>query len=127
MLSTIYSYACVVWLVMISLIIMINNNNLLQNSWLYLLVHWSLLWLNENNEPRVAFTATYSRQNFSGLSWMVKRYYIQDCPENFRGNTETRTIASDFIWSSIKRSLTRREKKRHIRHVSDGSWLFTSC
>ena len=34
---------------------------------------------------------------------MVKRYYIQDCPENFRGNTETRTIASDFIWPSVKR------------------------
>ena len=28
---------------------------------------------------------------------MVKRYYIQDYPENFRGNTETRTIASDSI------------------------------
>ena len=26
---------------------------------------------------------------------MVKRYYIQDYPENFRGNTETRTIASE--------------------------------
>ena len=23
---------------------------------------------------------------------MVKRYYIQDYPENFRGNTETRTM-----------------------------------
>ena len=25
--------------------------------------------------------STYSRQKFSGLSWMVKRYYIQDYPE----------------------------------------------
>ena len=47
---------------------------------------------------------------------MVKRYYyIQDYSENFRGNTETRTIASDFIRPSIESSLTRREKKAHIR------------
>ena len=45
---------------------------------------------------------------------MVKRYYIQDYPENFRGNTETKTIASDFIIASIERSLTRREKKRTL-------------
>ena len=43
---------------------------------------------------------------------MVKHYYIQDYSENFRGNTETRTVASDFIRSSIESSLTRREKKR---------------
>ena len=48
---------------------------------------------------------------------MVKRYYIQDYPENFGGNTETRTIASDFIRPSIESSITRREKKMHIRHV----------
>ena len=48
---------------------------------------------------------------------MVKRYYIQDYPENLRGNTETRTIASDFIRPLIESSLTRREKKTHIRHV----------
>ena len=42
---------------------------------------------------------------YSGLSW------------NFRGNTETRTIASDLIWPSIESSLTRREKKKYIRHV----------
>ena len=42
---------------------------------------------------------------------MVKRYYIQDYPENFRGDTETRTAASDFIRPSIESSLTRREKK----------------
>ena len=56
----------------------------------------------------------YLRQEFSGLSWMVKRYYIQDCPGSFRGNTETRTITSDFIRPSIESSLTRREKKTHI-------------
>ena len=55
---------------------------------------------------------TYSQQKFSGLSWMVKRYYIQDYPEYFRGDTETtRTTASDFIRPSIESSLTRREKK----------------
>ena len=43
---------------------------------------------------------------------MVKRYYIKDYPENFRGNTETRTVASDFIRPSIESSLTRRGKKR---------------
>ena len=49
---------------------------------------------------------------------MVKRCYIQDYPENFRDNTETRTIASDFIWPSIKSSLTRREKKAQVA----GGW-----
>ena len=48
---------------------------------------------------------------------MVKRYYIQDYPENFGGNTETRTIASDIIRPSIESTLTRRDKKTHIRHV----------
>ena len=48
---------------------------------------------------------------------MVKRYYIQDYPENFRGNTETRTIASDFMRSSTESSLNRREKK--TPHRSD--------
>ena len=48
---------------------------------------------------------------------MVKRYYIQDYPENFGGNTETRTIVSDFIRPSIESTLTRRDKKTHIRHV----------
>ena len=33
---------------------------------------------------------------------MVKRYYIQDYSENFRSNTETRTVASDFIRPSIE-------------------------
>ena len=48
---------------------------------------------------------------------MVKRHYIQDDSEDFRGNTETRTVASDFIRPSIESSLTRRVKKTHIRHV----------
>ena len=43
---------------------------------------------------------------------MVKRHYIQDYSENFRGNTETRTVASDFIRPSIESSLTRQGKKR---------------
>ena len=45
---------------------------------------------------------------------MVKHYYIQEYPENFRGNIETRTIASDFVMSSIESSLTRREEKRTL-------------
>ena len=44
---------------------------------------------------------------------------IQDYPKNFRGNTKTRTIASDFIRPSIESSLTRREKKKRI---SDMWW-----
>ena len=44
---------------------------------------------------------------------MVKRYYIQDYLENFRGNTETRTVPSDFMRPSIESSLTRREQKKH--------------
>ena len=43
---------------------------------------------------------------------MVKRYCIEDYPEHFRGNTETKTIASDFIRPSIESSLTRRGEKR---------------
>ena len=57
------------------------------------------------------YFSTYSRQRFSGLSWMVKCYYIQDYPESFRGNIETRTIASDFIRPLIESSLTRREER----------------
>lgn len=37
---------------------------------------------------------------------MVKGYYIQDHPENFRGSNETAAIASDLIWTSVKSSLT---------------------
>ena len=50
---------------------------------------------------------------------MVKRHYIQDYSENFKGNTESRTVASDFIRPSIESSLTRRGKKRTdqtVRH-----------
>ena len=53
---------------------------------------------------------------------MVKRYYIQDYPENFKGDTETtRTTASDFIRSSIESSLTRREKKP--RKKTQKTWV----
>ena len=48
---------------------------------------------------------------------MAKRHFIQDYSENFRGNTETRTVASDFIKPSIGSSLTRRGKKRTDQHV----------
>ena len=43
---------------------------------------------------------------------MVKRHYIQDYSENFRGNTKTRTVAPDFIRPTIGSTLTRRGKKR---------------
>ena len=48
---------------------------------------------------------------------MVKRYYIKDYPENFRGNTQTRTVALDFIRASMESSLTRRGKIARIKHV----------
>ena len=63
------------------------------------------------------YIPTYLRQKFSGLFWMVKPFYIQDYPENFRYNTKTRTITSDFIRTSIESSLTRWEKKTHIRQM----------
>ena len=50
---------------------------------------------------------------------MVKRHYIQDYSENFRDNTESRTVASDFIRPSMESSLTRQGKKRTdqtVRH-----------
>ena len=50
----------------------------------------------------------------------IFHYYIQDYPEYFRGNTETKTIALDFIWPSVKSSLTRRESRN--AH-SEGWWL----
>ena len=48
---------------------------------------------------------------------MVKRHYIQDYSENFRGNTETRTVASDFIRPSIESSQPGEEKNAQIRHL----------
>ena len=60
---------------------------------------------------------------------MVKRYYIQDYPENFRGDTETtRSTASDFIRPSIESSQTRGEKKNAHQTCGvsgEGRWLFT--
>ena len=41
---------------------------------------------------------------------MVKRYYIQDYSESFRGNTENNSLGRDD-------SLTRQEKKTPIWHV----------
>ena len=37
------------------------------------------------------------KAKISGLSSTVKRYYIQDYPEYFRGNTEAVAITSDFL------------------------------
>ena len=54
---------------------------------------------------------------------MVKRHYIQDYSENFRRNTETRTVASDFSRPSIESSLTRREKKRTYQEDTLGKTL----
>ena len=91
-------------------------------AWNGLRSNWKTRVLNKRmiriyRASKYAIVTTYSRQNFLGLSWMVKLYYIQNYPDNFRGNTVTRTITSDFIWLSIESSLTRRGKKTHIRHV----------
>ena len=53
---------------------------------------------------------------------MVKRYYTQDYPEYLKGNTETRTIASDFIWPSVKSSLTTLKRESRNAH-GEGWWL----
>ena len=50
----------------------------------------------------------------------IFHYYIQDYPGYFRGDTETKTIASDFIWPLVKSSLTRQESRN--AH-SEGGWL----
>ena len=55
---------------------------------------------------------------------MVKHYYIQDYPENFRGNTETRTVASDFIWPSIESSQAREKNVR--QKCGEGRCVFKS-
>ena len=43
--------------------------------------------------------------------------YFQDYPENFRGNT------SDSIWSLMKSSLSRQEKKNAHLTRDEGRWL----
>ena len=61
---------------------------------------------------------------------MVKRCYIQGYPEKFRGNSEARTIASDFIWPSMESSLTRQEKKRTsdmVRLVAGNNQSINQC
>ena len=46
--------------------------------------------------------------------------YFQNYPENFRGNTW------DFIWSSMKSSLCRQEKKNAHLACGEGRWLARS-
>ena len=43
--------------------------------------------------------------------------YFQNYPENFRGSS------SDFIWSLMKSSLSRREKKNAHLTCAEGRWL----
>ena len=52
---------------------------------------------------------------------MVKRYYFQDYPENFKGDTETRTTASDFIGPLFESSLvpTRIVSLNRIVHLNN--------
>ena len=40
-------------------------------------------FLGSSDVTWLRYMSAYSRQKFSGLSWMVKRYYIQDYPEYF--------------------------------------------
>ena len=54
---------------------------------------------------------------------MIKRYYIQDYPENFRGDTEARTTASDFISNQA----TEKNAHQTCSVGGEGRWLFTSC
>ena len=70
------------------------------------------------------FMTTYSRQQYSGLSWMIKCYYIQDYPKYFKGNIETRTIASNFIWSSRQMRQNNLEDLYSLKN-DDGINLFS--
>ena len=55
---------------------------------------------------------------------MVKCYYLQDYPKNFKCNTETRTIASDFIWSSRQMKQNNKEDLYSLKN-DDGVRLFS--
>ena len=78
---------------------------------------YSKLWKN------CFLHTTYSRQKFSGLSWMVKRYYIQDYPEYFGCVLTGLRIASKIMprtfWSTTQsknaRSTEGTQKERENR------------
>ena len=58
---------------------------------------------------------------------MVKRYYIQDYPENFRGNTETRTIAFGFHQAVNREQYNQTREKNKHQTCGESRWFFTSC
>ena len=56
---------------------------------------------------------------------MVKRYYIQDYPENFRGNTETRSSLGFHQTVNREQSNQAREKthRSDMWTCGEGRWL----
>ena len=93
-------------------------------------IHVSAIWTRfSKKQPFIGCDIfpqipTYLRQKFSGLSWMVKSYYIQDYPETFRGNTETRNNSLGFN-QVVNREQSNQARKK--RTCGAGRWLFTSC
>ena len=55
---------------------------------------------------------------------MVKRYYVQDYPENFGGNTETRNNSLGLN-QAVNREQSKQTRKK--RTCGEGRWFFTSC
>ena len=74
----------------------------------------------------VTFSLKFQKfwQKYSGLSWMVKRYYIQNYPENVRDNTETRNNSLRFN-QVVNREQSNQARKK--RTYGEGRWLFASC
>ena len=60
---------------------------------------------------------------------MVKPYYIQDYPENFRGKTEIRNNSLGFHQAVNREQSNQAREKTHITHMlcGEGRWLFASC
>ena len=62
---------------------------------------------------------------------MVERYYIQDYPENFKGNTEIRNNSLGFH-QAVNREQSNQAREKNAQQTScgvsgEGRWLFTSC
>ena len=85
----------------------------------YQIIYW-VYQIEKNNIlgiSRICDNPTYSRQKFSGLSWMVRRSYIQDYPEHSGCVLTGLRIASKIMpptfWS--KRSLKTLSRQKEPR------------
>ena len=53
---------------------------------------------------------------------MVKRYYIQVYPENFRGNTETRTVAHQTVNREQSNQAREKSHRSDMWTCGEGRW-----